>query len=85
VSRFGRRAFRNPARLASETGERNVRSPKQANLDAALCGIKVDSRDSHFPIEFEFNDLNANLMAPLCAVVIIFVVPPELRAEHIPR
>jgi hypothetical protein len=45
-----------------------------ARLDAALCGIKADSTNSHLPPEFEFKVLNANLMAPQPAVVIIIVV-----------
>ena len=32
--------------------------------DAALCGIKLNSKHRQFPIEFEFSVLNANLMAP---------------------
>ena len=41
------------------------------NLDAALCGIKVDSTNPHLPLEFEFNVLNANLIARLRTMLII--------------
>jgi hypothetical protein len=39
--------------------------------DAALCGIKLNSKHRQFPIEFEFSVLNANLMAPPDAALII--------------
>jgi hypothetical protein len=52
------RGFRYPTSLAFELARETSAHPgKVPNLDAALCGIKVNSGHSHLPIEFEFNVL----------------------------
>jgi hypothetical protein len=56
------RGFRYPTSLASKTSADPSKLP---DLDAALCGIKVNSGNPHLPIEFEFDVLNPNLLAPM--------------------
>jgi len=76
VRKLPTRGSRYPASLAFElASEPSAHPSKLANLDAALRGIKVDPANFIIPPpEFEFKVLNANLMAPLSAVVIISVV-----------
>jgi len=63
------RGSRYPTSLAFELAS------ETSTVDAALRGIKVDPANFIIsPPEFEFKVLNANLMAPLSAVVIISVV-----------
>src|ERR1700730_9407754 len=72
VSRFESRrraAFAVPtASHLSWRGKRLLTQASYRTLDAALCGVKDQfqtpkSRNSHPSIEFEFNVLNANLVA----------------------
>src|SRR6266404_2750650 len=78
--------LRYPTSLAFEpAGEPSAHPSKLANLDAALRGIKVDSTNLSSPLEFEFKVLNANLMAPLPAVVIILSSARASRGRQHPR
>jgi hypothetical protein len=55
---------------AHRSGEAASHPNELQDLDAAPCGIKVNSGNVAY-VEFEFNLLNPNLMAAPCAVPII--------------
>jgi hypothetical protein len=79
---FARRGFTataTGARITHQTLCRRTATPAEAagsrlSLFTRTRGIEVTTRDPQQPIESEFNDLNANLVAPRCPLPIISVV-----------